>query len=396
MKKRYTISLLLKSEVGNINLVNVPGTEQIFIDDIHLLSKYFSVRPYARFTYHRSDTHIYKIYYPIFLYRVSFLFRQFRFFRWISYMIMFCADIIYVLHFLIKNRSSDLYIGYSIPLLALLFPRKTIIIMENEQNFYGYRWLRRRYDQAVLLFCSYFLRNQTIINYHSSDIKNYHVLYNAIDKRIFNPHHTISIKQQPILRIAYCSAWVKEKGLDLVLDACLSLPKDIKKSVRLTIASNPHLWYSDKTERREIYQNEMYEKISNLKNVSLLGGVSHLGMPEVYFSHHLVIVPSVWEEPFGMVVLESLSCGTRVIVSNVGGIHEIVDEKNSILIKDINASKIRDCIVKLYTSKRYLTYSSDASLLTTKNKEMDKDYRDKKLLSYIHQRLLVVNPRQIN
>jgi glycosyltransferase involved in cell wall biosynthesis len=37
-----------------------------------------------------------------------------------------------------------------------------------------------------------------------------------------------------------------------------------------------------------------------------------------------VVVPSQWEEPFGLVAAEAMGCGTRVLVSNRGALPEVV------------------------------------------------------------------------
>jgi len=40
----------------------------------------------------------------------------------------------------------------------------------------------------------------------------------------------------------------------------------------------------------------------------------------------IAVVPSVWAEPFGIVVIEAMAAGSPVIGSNVGGVPEIVDD----------------------------------------------------------------------
>ena len=45
------------------------------------------------------------------------------------------------------------------------------------------------------------------------------------------------------------------------------------------------------------------------------------------------VVPSLWEEPFGMTVIEGMACGLPMICSRRGGIPEIIThEKDGILI----------------------------------------------------------------
>ncbi len=42
----------------------------------------------------------------------------------------------------------------------------------------------------------------------------------------------------------------------------------------------------------------------------------------------LLVVPSLWEEPFGRVVIEANACGCPVLVSNRGGLVELIDGNN--------------------------------------------------------------------
>ena len=37
----------------------------------------------------------------------------------------------------------------------------------------------------------------------------------------------------------------------------------------------------------------------------------------------IIVIPSVWEEPFGLVAAEAMSNGIGIIASDIGGITEI-------------------------------------------------------------------------
>jgi len=47
---------------------------------------------------------------------------------------------------------------------------------------------------------------------------------------------------------------------------------------------------------------------------------------EAFRRSSIAVVPSVWAEPFGIVVIEAMAGGTPVIGSNVGGIPEIIED----------------------------------------------------------------------
>ena len=81
----------------------------------------------------------------------------------------------------------------------------------------------------------------------------------------------------------------------------------------------------------------------------------------------ILVVPSIWEEPFGMTAIEGLSNKMSVISSEVGGLTEIVKGKG-ILIKDIDSTKLADKIeyliqspaqIKKYQNLAWNNYSFD-------------------------------------
>ena len=60
------------------------------------------------------------------------------------------------------------------------------------------------------------------------------------------------------------------------------------------------------------------------------------------------MVPSVWAEPFGIVVIEAMAGGTPVVASNVGGIPEIVQHGVSgLLVTPGDALALRHAIADL-------------------------------------------------
>ena len=50
----------------------------------------------------------------------------------------------------------------------------------------------------------------------------------------------------------------------------------------------------------------------------------------------IAVVPSIWNEPAGLVVVEAMASGLPLIVTNSGGIPEYTNEESSIIIDNDN------------------------------------------------------------
>lgn len=79
--------------------------------------------------------------------------------------------------------------------------------------------------------------------------------------------------------------------------------------------------------------------------VQLTGGLDEQGLVAAYGSADLSVIPSVALEGFGLVALESLSCATPVIASDVGGIGSLLRELDaSLVVPQQRADLLSDAI----------------------------------------------------
>ncbi len=54
--------------------------------------------------------------------------------------------------------------------------------------------------------------------------------------------------------------------------------------------------------------------------VHFRGAIGHAdGLVEIYQQGDIVVIPSIWDEPFGMPVTEAMATGAPVIATQVGG-----------------------------------------------------------------------------
>lgn len=87
---------------------------------------------------------------------------------------------------------------------------------------------------------------------------------------------------------------------------------------------------------------ELEAQVQNLglsESVRFLGFVSETDLPFAYAAANLSIVPSSALEGFGLISLESLACGTPVLVTPVGGLPDTVRDLSRDLILDGTSSE---------------------------------------------------------
>lgn len=98
----------------------------------------------------------------------------------------------------------------------------------------------------------------------------------------------------------------------------------------------------------------MSEDIQNacksLSNVIFVGKIDNRELSTYYNASDIFVIPSQYEEGFGRVILEAVSCGLPVIGANKGGIPEAIDDTVSILV-DPTDKKLKNAIEELYNDK---------------------------------------------
>lgn len=379
------LALLLKHEVSKINKRGSGGTEQVFLDDIKLLSKAgHSVIGYARFS--NKKLHIVKLSFSKFLYKLYCLLQSSRFINYYLslpiHTLQFFVELMYTFNFIRQQNQNTHVIGYSTPLLSL-FRKKSIVIIHNSHHQFFFSTLfKNGYSQSTFLFCSKYLLRNYRQRYSFLNKDNSKVLYNAIDPHLFQAHRDkTSLSKNTPLRFLYASAWNKCKGLDLLVNTFLHLPSSVTSNCQLTIASHPLLWHQN-SPSDQIYYQMIKNKIKKTSNIVLLNGIEHQNMPPIYSSHDWTIVPSLWQEPFGLVALESIACHTPVIAFKSGGLPEILSPDNSIITKP---SLLSQTIINIVKKNHKLKCPS------IKNYDMIEPNRINKLINIINSQIVKNN-----
>jgi glycosyltransferase involved in cell wall biosynthesis len=143
-----------------------------------------------------------------------------------------------------------------------------------------------------------------------------------IDILKFNIYNNIK-KRDNI--IGFVSRLEKEKGIEQFVEAIPLIFKEIKNVKFYIVGSGSKLtWIRKKCLE---YQTELGVEIS------IFGWVDE-NLPDILNEIKLVILPSS-SEGLPTIVLESMSCGTPVLATNVGGIPDIIEDNvTGFLMKD--------------------------------------------------------------
>jgi glycosyltransferase involved in cell wall biosynthesis len=73
-------------------------------------------------------------------------------------------------------------------------------------------------------------------------------------------------------------------------------------------------------------------------NIEFVGEVPHREKVELLHKARATLFPIDWEEPFGLVMIESMACGTPVIASRRGSVSEVIEDgADGIILDDWNA-----------------------------------------------------------
>lgn len=96
-------------------------------------------------------------------------------------------------------------------------------------------------------------------------------------------------------------------------------------------------------------------KEEKLPNVEFLGYQNKESLQKLLQNSKFIIAPSEWYENAPMAILEAMSFSKPVIGSNIGGIPELIDDKESgFLFNPGDAGDLREKILELYHDKKLI------------------------------------------
>lgn len=151
-----------------------------------------------------------------------------------------------------------------------------------------------------------------------------------------------SLGWQDKFTVLFVGRLVEEKGILLLLESV----KQWNRAISLKIIGSGPL------------EREVKQIAAKYDSVEFIGIIDQDKLPMYYSASDILIVPSVSEEGFGRVILESLACGTPVIGANRGAILEAMDESVGKLI-DVSINNTKDAVLYFYRNRDKLKQLSN-------------------------------------
>ena len=134
--------------------------------------------------------------------------------------------------------------------------------------------------------------------------------------------------------VSFVGKFTDFKGIDILIKAARKITDEIPNVV-FALAGDGQLMPDMKKLKKEL----------KLDNVYFLGHQTQVDVASLYNAADVSIVPSRIE-PFGLVAIEALACGTPVVATRAGGLPDFVNNEVGQLVEMENPEALADAIIE--------------------------------------------------
>lgn len=265
----------------------------------------------------------------------------------------------------IKRQSFDYIILENCPGYAYKLSQrghKNIILhLNNDLLNSNTRYHDVIYNGAKkILTCSNYIKKRVSSIQENDKIKT---LYNAIDINSFISKKS-SINRQSIgltkedFVVVYSGRINKDKGVSELIDAMIKL-KD-KQDIKLMIIGGS---FYGNTKKEDNFVRSIKEKTKAIEDrIFFTGFIPYKDVPSYLHLANIAVLPSMWDEPFGLTIAETLAAKIPLITTRSGGIPEICEGVATIVERNNIVNNLVSAILDLYNHPEKREQMATASL----------------------------------
>ncbi len=230
-------------------------------------------------------------------------------------------------------HAHSTFAGFIVRLLSPFFRAKVIYCPHGFATNMKQSKLQKSIIVIVEKILSFFCSKIICISNHEKQVgldigiseSKLVTIYNGISKT--PPKFTLVPWEDTRLKLLFVGRFDTQKGIDILLEAV----SDMENNVVLYVIGGS-----------VISGNEI--DFSKYKNVKALGWRTSSEIAAYMSASDAVVIPSLWEG-FGLVAIEAMRVSKPVIASRVGGLAEIViDKETGFLIPPDDATALARCI----------------------------------------------------
>lgn len=274
-------------------------------------------------------------------------------------------DLIHVHDWLTAFCAKTLKWSFKIPVVCTMhateYGRNGGINTVTQRYISATEWMLT-YESWKVVACSNYMKSQ-INKLFSTPEEKIWVIPNGINVDKFDfEFDWLSFRRKYAMdneKIIFCiGRHVFEKGIHLLIEAAPSIISRYNDSKFIIAGTGPMT--------EELKDRVRY---SGLEDKFLFTGyMDESEKDKLYRVSSAAVFPSLYE-PFGIVALEAMAAGCPVVVSDTGGLSEIVDHgDNGLKCINGNSNSIADNVVQLLHDEAFAKYISDNGKSTVKDR----------------------------
>ena len=189
-----------------------------------------------------------------------------------------------------------------------------------------------------------------IANKYPELSKKIHAIYNFADTRTFSPKYRKIWKRKHNIKkdiILFVGKPTFNKGISYLLQAFQNLNRKNPNTI-LVIAGSVGFETKKTNPWKKLVKN------LNIENdIIFTGSVNEADLQQIYPSADVFCLPS-----FPVVILEAMASGLPIVATNVSGIPEAVNKKNSYLVPPENPEALEEALLKALKNKKSMSRES--------------------------------------